>query len=73
MLIGERVRLRVCSQCCRTPNCNVGSGAHEVRPSLMLLAFWLGLAAHLHLHLHLKLHLPLPAALRRRLVTGWRA
>lgn len=27
MLIGERVRLRVCSQCCRTPNCNVGSGA----------------------------------------------
>lgn len=27
MLIGERVRLRVCSQCCRTPNCNMGSGA----------------------------------------------
>lgn len=26
MLIGERVRLRVCSQCCRTPNCNIGSG-----------------------------------------------
>ena len=27
MLIGERVRLRVCSQCCRTPNCNVAGGA----------------------------------------------
>ena len=27
MVIGERVRLRVCSQCCRTPDCNVGNGA----------------------------------------------
>jgi len=26
MLIGERVRLRVCSQCCRSGNCNIGSG-----------------------------------------------
>ena len=26
MTIGERVRLRVCSQCCRTANCNFGSG-----------------------------------------------
>lgn len=29
MVIGERVRLRVCSQCCRTPDCNVGSGAES--------------------------------------------
>lgn len=31
MLIGERVRLRVCSQCCRSANCNIGSGASSTR------------------------------------------
>lgn len=39
MLIGERVRLRVCSQCCRTPNCNLGSSSTSVHSSILTPMF----------------------------------
>lgn len=55
MLIGERVRLRVCSQCCRTPNCNIGSGAssyyyHHTKTVLILIAISLLLTLRAHKH-----------------------
>lgn len=41
MTIGERVRLRVCSQCCRTPNCNFGSGTLEMRSFNIWHLMWI--------------------------------